>query len=91
VLGQSIEMLVAERFRDRHIAHRAHYMGDPKARAMGAGLQLSAQRADGSEFPADIMLSPMEIDQRNWCWPWWPRGTRTKKITPSHPQVLQLP
>jgi two-component sensor histidine kinase len=64
VLGQSIEMLVPERFRDRHIAHRAHYMSDPKARAMGAGLQLFAQRADGSEFPVDIMLSPIEIDQR---------------------------
>jgi len=64
VLGQSIEMLVPERFRDRHIAHRAHYMKGPKTRAMGANLQLFAQRADGSEFPVDIMLSPMAIDQR---------------------------
>jgi PAS domain S-box-containing protein len=64
MVGQSIETLIPERFRDRHIAHRAHYMNDPKARAMGAGLQLFGQRADGSEFPVDIMLSPMEIDQR---------------------------
>jgi PAS domain S-box-containing protein len=64
VLGQPIETLIPERFRDRHIVHRAHYMKDEKARAMGAGLQLFAQRADGSEFPVDIMLSPMEIDQR---------------------------
>jgi PAS domain S-box-containing protein len=64
MLGQPIEMLIPERFRDRHITHRAHYMKDLKTRAMGANLELFAQRADGSEFPVDIMLSPMEIDQR---------------------------
>jgi PAS domain S-box-containing protein len=62
--GQSIEMLIPERFRDRHMMHRAHYMKDRKTRAMGANLELFAQRADGSEFPVDIMLSPMEFDQR---------------------------
>ncbi len=64
LLGQSVDMLVPIRFRGRHAGHRAHYMKDPKTRAMGANLQLFAQRADGSEFPVDIMLSPMEIDQR---------------------------
>jgi PAS domain S-box-containing protein len=64
ILGQSVEVLVPQRFRDRHGEHRAHYMKDPKTRAMGANLQLFAQRADGSEFPVDIMLSVMEIDQR---------------------------
>src|SRR5262249_26833243 len=58
------EMLIPERFRDRHVAHRSRYMKDARARPMGADLQLSAQRADGSEFPVDIMLSPMEIDRR---------------------------
>ncbi len=62
--GQSIEMLIPKRFRDRHGGHRAHYMKDPKTRAMGANLELFAQRSDGSEFPVDIMLSPMEIDRR---------------------------
>jgi PAS domain S-box-containing protein len=64
MIGQPIEMLIPERFRDRHTTHRAHYMKDLKTRAMGANLELFAQRADGSEFPVDIMLSPMEIDQR---------------------------
>ncbi len=64
MIGQSIEMLIPQRFRDRHITHRTHYMKDLKTRAMGANLELFAQRADGSEFPVDIMLSPMEIDQR---------------------------
>src|SRR5262249_31044712 len=64
LLGQPIETLAPMRLRDRHVAHRAHYMKDQKTRAMGANLELFARRADGSEFPVDIMLSPMEIDQR---------------------------
>jgi PAS domain S-box-containing protein len=64
MLGQPIEMLVPERFRERHVAHRSRYMKDPKARPIGTDLELSAQRADGSEFPVDIMLSPIEIDRR---------------------------
>jgi PAS domain S-box-containing protein len=64
MLGQSIEMLLPERLRERHLAHRVSYMKDPRTRPMGTDLQLLAQRADGSEFPVDIMLSPMEIEQR---------------------------
>ncbi len=64
MVGQSIEMLLPERFRNRHSAHRAGYMKEAKTRPMGTGLPLFAQRADGSEFPVDIMLSPMGIDQR---------------------------
>ena len=64
MLGQSIEMLVPGRLRDRHLAHRISYMKDPKTRPMGTDLQLLGQRADGSEFPVDIMLSPIEIEQR---------------------------
>ena len=54
MIGQCIEMLIPERFRDRHRAHRSHYMKDSKTRAMGANLELFAQRADGSEFPMSI-------------------------------------
>jgi PAS domain S-box-containing protein len=64
MVGQAIEMLVPERIRDTHIAYRDRYMEDPKIRNLGAGLQLLAQRADGSEFPVDIMLSPITLEQR---------------------------
>jgi PAS domain S-box-containing protein len=64
MLGQAIEMLVPERIRDIHIAYRDRYMEDPKKRNLGAGLQLFAQRADGSKFPVDIMLSPITLEQR---------------------------
>lgn len=64
MLGQPIEMLVPERLRARHLAHRMDYMREPKTRPMGTDLQLFAQRADGSEFPVDIMLSPIEIERQ---------------------------
>jgi PAS domain S-box-containing protein len=64
MVGQSIEMLLPERFRDRHLALSANYMKSTNVRPMGNGLQLSAKRADGSEFPVEIMLNPIEIEQR---------------------------
>jgi PAS domain S-box-containing protein len=59
LIGQPVEMLVPERFRDHHKQHRAGYIGSPHLRPMGAGLQLYGRRKDGSEFPVDIMLSPL--------------------------------
>ena len=60
LLGQPIEMLVPQRFRKGHPAHRHDYERDPHVRPMGAGLELSALRKDGSEFPVEISLSPIQ-------------------------------
>jgi len=57
--GQSVEALMPERFHVRHLADRASYFQNPEARVMGAGLELYGRRKDGSEFPADISLSPL--------------------------------
>lgn len=62
--GQPVEMLIPERFRKAHPAHRAHYRIEPHARPMGAGLQLYGRRKDGTELPVDIMLSPVETSGR---------------------------
>jgi PAS domain S-box-containing protein len=60
LVGQSIDMLVPERFRFRHGAHVAGYLRDPTMREMGARIiDLFARRADGTEFPAGIRLAPI--------------------------------
>lgn len=60
ILGQTLETLVPERFRAGHPAHRATYAGDPRVRPMALGLDLFARRKDGSEFPAEISLAPIQ-------------------------------
>ncbi|HET9848564.1 MAG TPA: PAS domain S-box protein, partial [Candidatus Dormibacteraeota bacterium] len=59
VLGNPVELLVPERFRDLHTSHRAGYVENPRARPMGVNLDIFLRRKDGTEFPADIALSPL--------------------------------
>ena len=58
LLGKEIEMLLPESRRDVHIRHRASFAANPQLRPMGGGLDLVGQRADGSQFPVEISLSP---------------------------------
>ncbi len=60
LIGQPIELLVPERYRTRHHGHRADYVEQPKIRRMGAGLDLYGRRRDGSEFPVEVSLSPVQ-------------------------------
>ncbi|MGA2137592.1 MAG: PAS domain S-box protein [Verrucomicrobiia bacterium] len=62
LLGQHVEMLLPERFRQQHVQQREGYISAPRLRTMGTGLDLFGRRKDGSEFPADIMLSPLVLD-----------------------------
>src|SRR5258706_20024 len=63
LLGQSIEMLVPKRFRGHHLGYRNGFMAEPSTRSMGSGRDLYGLRKDGSEFPVEIGLNPIETEQ----------------------------
>ncbi len=63
LLGQLVEVLVPERLRSDHVAHRESEPAQHHVRPFGTVLELYARRQDGSEFPSDIMLISMETDE----------------------------
>jgi len=58
--GLSVDVLVPDRVRGHHQHHRASYIAQPRIRPMGTGQELIGERADGSHFPVEIALSPIE-------------------------------
>lgn len=63
LIGERIEILVPERFREAHHGHRNRFFSVPKVRPMGTGLDLFGRKHDGSEFPVEISLSPLPTDE----------------------------
>lgn len=62
LLGNKVEMLIPRRFGDKHPGFRAAFSHEPRPRSMGAGLELYGLRRDGTEFPVEISLSPLETE-----------------------------
>jgi PAS domain S-box-containing protein len=63
LLGQRIEMLVPQRFRSNHSDYRSGFLVEPTTRSMGSGRDLYGLRKNGSEFPVEIGLNPLETEQ----------------------------
>ena len=60
LIGRLVDVLVPDRLATHHPEHRAKFFAAPTARAMGAGRELFARRKDGSEFPVEIGLNPIQ-------------------------------
>jgi PAS domain S-box-containing protein len=63
LIGQPVDILIPERFRSLHSKHHSDYAAQPHTRPMGTELELYGRRKDGSEFPVDIMLRPIEGEE----------------------------
>jgi PAS domain S-box-containing protein len=64
--GKNIEILIPERFHQRHIHHREAFTRNPKTRAMGTGLNLFGVRKDGTEFPVEISLGNYALGEERF-------------------------
>ena len=66
LIGREVDILVPHRYRSGHPGHRSAFMRQPRARAMGTGRDLHGLRKDGSEFPVEIGLNPIQTGQGTW-------------------------
>ena len=63
LMGWQVEILISDHCRKQLVGHRADYSSNRHIRSMGIGLELGGKRKDGSEFPVEISLSPMEMEE----------------------------
>lgn len=64
--GQPVELLIPQALQQQHIRHRSIYYADPSLRPMGAGRELRGRRRDGSQFPVEVMLGPVQVGESTY-------------------------
>jgi PAS domain S-box-containing protein len=89
LLGQSVDILVPKSSREGHGAHRQGFFAAPKVREMGKGLALYGLRKDGSEFPVEISLSPLETDTGTLALAAIRDGTERRKAEAKYSALLE--
>ena len=67
MVGEVLEKLIPQRYHHKHVGYRDHYIDQPKARTMGLGMTLSAQKKDGSEFPVEISLGHFKTGEEQFA------------------------
>jgi len=67
MVGEVLEKLIPQRYHHKHVDHRDHYIAQPKARTMGLGMTLSAQKKDGTEFPVEISLGQFKTGEQQFA------------------------
>ena len=68
LIGNNIQILIPNRFSNRHQSHIQSYFGTPKARTMGKGLALAGVKKDGTEFPLEISLNHFQSNGNTLCY-----------------------
>lgn len=63
LMNNPIEILIPKRYRERHVGHRSRFLAHAGLRPMGTGMEFYGLRRDGTEFPVEVSLSPLETDQ----------------------------
>lgn len=91
LVGQRVEKLIPDRFRQRHVLHRDGFFAYPRIRPMGLGLSLYGQTKNGTEFPVEISLAPIEgiyavATVRDITA--WRRTVQGQAVTPTIPKGL---
>ncbi len=87
--GQQLEILLPDRFRDAHSTHRERFFSALRTREMGTGLQFSGKRKNGTEFPVDISLRSLLIDDALHVIGAVRDMTEQKRIETEHKRLMQ--